>query len=42
MDDKRTLEVIQLLYTYLQGGGTVVMSTRNELLLKAADQVISL
>lgn len=42
MDDRRTLESIELLYSYLEQGGCVVMSTRNEHLLAAADQIIQL
>ena len=42
MDDRRTLESVALLYRYLEQGGCVVMSTRNEHLLAAADQIIQL
>ena len=42
MDDRRTLESIALLYKYLEQGGCVVMSTRNEHLLGASDQIIQL
>ena len=42
MDERRTSEAIQLLYSYLHNGGLVVISTRNELLLRAADRIIQL
>jgi ABC-type lipoprotein export system ATPase subunit len=42
MDERRTLESIGLLFTYLESGGAVVISTRNEYLIKAADQIIAL
>ena len=40
MDDRRTLESIALLYRYLEQGGCVVMSTRNNLLLESADRLV--
>ena len=42
MDERRTLESIGLLFKYLESGGAVVISTRNEYLIKAADQIIAL
>lgn len=42
MDERRTLESIDLLYKYLAQGGVVVLSTRNEILLGAADLTIDL
>jgi len=38
LDEKRTLEVIDTLYTFLAAGGLAIVSTRNEHLLGAADQ----
>ena len=42
MDERRTLEVIGLLFGYLESGGTVVVSTRNEHLISAANLIINL
>lgn len=42
MDEGRTFEVIQALFDYLESGGLVVASTRDEILLAAADAIISL
>ena len=42
MDDRKTFEVIALLYKYLEAGGLAVVSTRNEHLIQAADQIIEL
>ena len=42
MDERRTLESIGLLYKYLEQGGCIVISTRNELLIGAADLIINL
>ena len=40
MDEKKVSEVIGLLYEYLSNGGLAVVSTRNEQLLREADQFI--
>ena len=42
MDDKRSLEAVDALFSYLGRGGLVVASTRNEILLQAADLTIEL
>ena len=42
MDERRTSESIGLLYKYLEQGGCIVISTRNELLIGAADLIINL
>lgn len=42
MDEKRGAEMIDSLFTYLSKGGLVVASTRNEILLGAADLTIDL
>jgi len=42
MDEKKVSEVIGLLYEYLSNGGLAVVSTRNEQLLREADQFIEL
>ena len=42
MDDRRTYEAIAAIFGYLESGGLVVISTRNEALLETADQVIQL
>lgn len=42
MDDRRISEAIKALFGYLENGGLVIMSTRNEVLLDAADQIIHL
>ena len=42
MDERRTIEAIVALFGYLENGGLVIMSTRNEVLLEAADQIIHL
>ena len=42
MDEKKVAEVIGLLYEYLSNGGLAVVSTRNEYLIAAADQVLEL
>ena len=42
MDERRTIEAIEALFGYLENGGVVVISTRNEVLLEAADQIIHL
>ena len=42
MDEKKASEVIGLLYEYLSNGGLAVVSTRNEQLLRGADQFIDL
>ncbi len=42
LDDRRTLVAIEALFEYLSGGGLAIVSTRNDLLLRAADQTIFL
>lgn len=42
MDVQRTLEAAQILFDYVDRGGLVVMSTREEIFLEAADQTIEL
>ena len=42
MDERRTNEAIEALFGYLENGGLVIMSTRNEALLAAADHIILL
>ncbi len=42
MDERRTNEAIEALFGYLENGGLVIMSTRNEILLEAADHIIHL
>ena len=42
MDDRRTFEVIESLFAYLSAGGVAVVSTRNQVLLDAADQILEL
>ena len=42
MDDKRSLEMVDALFSYLGRGGLVVASTRNEILLQVADLTIEL
>ena len=42
MDEKKVSEVIGLLYEYLSTGGLAIVSTRNEQLIEAADQILQL
>ena len=42
MDERKTLEAIALLFGYVDAGGLLIVSTRNELLIQAADKSISL
>jgi ABC-type lipoprotein export system ATPase subunit len=42
MDDRRSHEVIGELFSYLAHGGVAIISTRNELLIEAADQLLEL
>lgn len=42
MDERRTVEVIGSLFAYLAAGGAVIVSTRNQVLLSAADQILKL
>ena len=42
MDQKRRNQANQLLFEYVGNGGLLIVSTRDEVLLNQADQVISL
>ena len=42
IDESRTFEVVESLFGYLSAGGLVVVSTRNQNLLAAADQILDL
>ena len=42
VDESRTFEVVESLFGYLSVGGLVVVSTRNQHLLAAADQILEL
>ena len=42
MDERKTLEAIALLFGYLDQGGLLIISTRNELLIEAADKMLRL
>lgn len=42
MDERKTLEAISLFFGYLDKGGLLIVSTRNELLIQAANQILSL
>ena len=42
IDESRTFEVVESLFEYLTAGGLVIVSTRNQNLLAAADQILDL
>ena len=42
MDERKTLEAIALLFGYVDAGGLLIVSTRNELLIQAADRILDL
>ena len=42
MDERRTLEAAQVLFDYVDNGGLVIMSTRDDIFLDAADRTIGI
>lgn len=40
MDERRSLEAIEMLLDYVDSGGLIIASTRDSILLENADQVI--
>ena len=42
MDERKTLEAVALLFGYVDAGGLLIVSTRNELLIQAADRILDL